>query len=203
MGKIGNWGKTIAFEVSSNKTLTFNNFKRTVSARWHTHNIVNGKPKSEFAGPDSSSVTLEAVLAAERGVRPRATLEKLEKACTLIRNGAKFYSTHPDFNCPTETGFIPDSGAICALITASTGKQPRYFGKPHKETAEMLSRRFGIPAEKTAVVGDRLYTDIALGRNNGLTSILVLTGETKREDVNESNAPDFIFDSIGEISRFF
>lgn len=79
MGKIGNWGRTITFEVSSNKTLTFNNFKRTVSARWHTHNIVNGKPKSEFAGPDSSSVTLEAVLAAERGVRPRATLEKLEK----------------------------------------------------------------------------------------------------------------------------
>ena len=71
MGKIGNWGRTITFEVSSNKTLTFNNFKRTVSARWHTHNIVNGKPKSEFAGPDSSSVTLEAVLAAERGVRPR------------------------------------------------------------------------------------------------------------------------------------
>lgn len=65
MGKIGNWGRTITFEVSSNKTLTFNNFKRTVSARWHTHNIVNGKPKSEFAGPDSSSVTLEAVLAAE------------------------------------------------------------------------------------------------------------------------------------------
>ena len=59
------------------------------------------------------------------------TYEKLEKACTLIRNGARFYSTHPDFNCPTETGFIPDSGAICALITASTGVQPRYFGKPH------------------------------------------------------------------------
>ena len=59
MGKIGSWGRTITFEVSSNKTLTFNNFKRTVSARWHTHNIVNGKPKSEFAGPDSSSVTLK------------------------------------------------------------------------------------------------------------------------------------------------
>ena len=81
MGKIGNWGKTITFEVSSSKTLTFNNFKRTVSGRWNTHNIVNGKPKSEFAGPDLSGVTLEAVLAAERGVRPRATLENLEKAC--------------------------------------------------------------------------------------------------------------------------
>ena len=86
------------------------------------------------------------------------TYEKLEKACTLIRSGAKFYSTHPDFNCPTETGFIPDSGAICALITASTGVQPRYFGKPHKETAEMITRRFGVPFARTAVVGDRLYT---------------------------------------------
>lgn len=56
--------------------------RKTINKQvWHTHNIVNGKPKSEFAGPDSSSVTLEAVLAAERGVRPRATLEKLEKAC--------------------------------------------------------------------------------------------------------------------------
>lgn len=131
------------------------------------------------------------------------TYEKLEKACTLIRNGARFYSTHPDFNCPTETGFIPDSGAICALITASTGVQPRYFGKPHKETAEMITRRFGVPSARTAVVGDRLYTDIALGRNNGLTSILVLTGETKREDVNDANAPDFIFENIGEIAAFF
>ena len=67
--------------VSPDADMMLMDFKRTVSARWHTHNIVNGKPKSEFAGPDSSSVTLEAVLAAERGVRPRATLEKLEKAC--------------------------------------------------------------------------------------------------------------------------
>ncbi len=130
------------------------------------------------------------------------TYEKLEKACTLIRGGAVFYSTHPDFNCPTETGFIPDSGAICALITASTGVKPRYFGKPYRETADMINRRFGIPAERTAVVGDRLYTDIALGRNNGITSILVLTGETRAEDVNETNAPDFVFDNIGCISRY-
>ncbi|MFR5864631.1 MAG: HAD hydrolase-like protein [Acutalibacteraceae bacterium] len=81
--------------------------------------------------------------------------------------------------------------------------QPRYFGKPHKETAEMITRRFGVPSARTAVVGDRLYTDIALGRNNGLTSILVLTGETKREDVNDANAPDFIFENIGEIAAFF
>ena len=131
------------------------------------------------------------------------TYEKLVIACDLIRNGADFYCTHPDFNCPTETGFIPDSGAIAALITSSTGVYPKYFGKPHKETADMISELFGIPFDETAIVGDRLYTDIALGKNNGLMSVLVLTGETKIEDVNEDNAPDIILNGIGEILKYF
>ena len=131
------------------------------------------------------------------------TYEKLVIACDLIRNGADFYCTHPDFNCPTETGFIPDSGAIAALITASTGALPKYFGKPYKETADMISQLFAVPFEKTAIVGDRLYTDIALGKNNGLMSVLVLSGETKIEDVNDGNAPDIILDGIGEILKYF
>ncbi len=130
------------------------------------------------------------------------TYEKLVIACDLIRNGAIFYCTHPDFNCPTETGFIPDSGAIAALITASTGAIPKYFGKPHRETAEMISNLFGVSFDETAIVGDRLYTDIALGKNNGLLSVLVLSGETKIEDVNDSNSPDIILDGIGEILNY-
>jgi len=130
------------------------------------------------------------------------TYEKLVTACDLIRNGAEFFCTHPDFNCPTENGFIPDSGAIAALITASTNVEPKYFGKPYKETADMISDLFGVPFEKTAIVGDRLYTDIALGKNNGLMSVLVLSGETKIDDVNESNAPDIILNGIGEIIEY-
>ncbi len=130
------------------------------------------------------------------------TYEKLVIACDLIRNGADFYCTHPDFNCPTETGFIPDSGAIAALITASTNRTPKYFGKPYKETADMISELFGVDFSETAIVGDRLYTDIALGKNNGLMSVLVLSGETKIEDVNETNAPDIILDGIGEILNY-
>lgn len=130
------------------------------------------------------------------------TYKKLVTACDLIRNGATFYCTHPDFNCPTENGYLPDSGAIAALITASTGAKPRFFGKPCKETADMISMMFGVPFENTAIVGDRLYTDIALGKNNGLLSILVLTGETAREDINEENAPDIVFDGIGDIIRY-
>lgn len=127
------------------------------------------------------------------------TYEKLEIACNLIRNGARFYSTHPDFVCPMEGGVLPDSGAICALLTACTGVTPKYFGKPEHETAAMIEQMFHIPPERTAIVGDRLYTDIALGKHNGLLSILVLTGESSREDINDDNCPDLVLDHIGQI----
>lgn len=77
---IGNWGTTIKFEVTSNKVLTFSDFKRTVSGRWKSHSIVGKKPKGEFAGPDASGVTFDVVLSAEHGVKPRATINALETA---------------------------------------------------------------------------------------------------------------------------
>lgn len=130
------------------------------------------------------------------------TYEKLEHACTLIRNGAKFYSTHPDVNCPTKDGFIPDSGAICEAIKLSTGVEPRYFGKPNAETAEMLCRVSGLEKDEIAMVGDRLYTDIALGKKNGLLSVLVMSGETTEKMLEEAegdNVPDLVFDGIHDI----
>lgn len=130
------------------------------------------------------------------------TYEKLVKACDLLRAGKTYYSTHEDINCPVENGFIPDSGAIAALVTASTGRTPKYFGKPNLETAQMIEEYSNIPLSKTAIVGDRLYTDIALGKNHGILSILVLSGETKIEDVTEDNRADIIFDGIGEIINY-
>ena len=76
------------------------------------------------------------------------TYEKLNNACRLVRGGAEYLSTHPDYNCPTETGFIPDSGAIAAFVTASTGKVPTYFGKPYKETIEMIGEATGYKNEQ-------------------------------------------------------
>lgn len=125
------------------------------------------------------------------------TYEKIERACTFIREGAHFIATHPDLNCPTEDGFIPDCGAMCAMVTASTGVEPRYLGKPFKETVDMIKLITGRGNDEIAFVGDRLYTDIAIGVNNGITSILVLTGETSLADVERSPIkPDFIFDSL-------
>lgn len=81
MAKIGNWGKSIQFSVNSQKQLTFSGFKRTVAGRWAKHSILNQKPKMEFQGPDASGVAMEVVVAAEHGVKPRNTINILEKAC--------------------------------------------------------------------------------------------------------------------------
>ncbi len=132
------------------------------------------------------------------------TYGKLETACRLIRGGAEFLSTHPDFNCPTEQGFIPDSGAICALITASTGVSPVFFGKPCRAAFGMICELTGESAEHLCVFGDRLYTDIALGKQNGATALLVLTGETTERDVEEAaekDRPDFVLPSLADAAE--
>lgn len=129
------------------------------------------------------------------------TYEKLTKACNFIRNGCTFIATHLDLNCPTEDGFIPDCGAICALITASTGVTPKYLGKPFAETLEYVVQKTGYDKKDIVFVGDRLYTDIATGFNHGVTSILVLSGETSVKDLQVSQIkPDYVFPSLKEIA---
>ena len=131
------------------------------------------------------------------------TYEKLERACTYIREGAVFLATHKDINCPTETGFIPDCGAICAAITLSTGVLPRYLGKPCRETLYMVLQRTGYNKDEIAIVGDRIYTDVATGVNNGALGILVLSGETKRADIAASEVqPDGVFESLKEMLEY-
>ena len=131
------------------------------------------------------------------------TYDKLEKACTYIRNGAEFLATHLDINCPTEDGFIPDCGAMCACISLSTGKKPRYLGKPFPETVDMVTSKTGYKKSEIAFVGDRLYTDVATGVNNGSHGLLVLSGETKPEDLKKSETvPDAVFKDLAEISEY-
>ncbi|NLO82489.1 MAG: HAD-IIA family hydrolase [Clostridiales bacterium] len=131
------------------------------------------------------------------------TYDKLSRACAFIRQGLPFIATHLDLNCPTEDGFIPDCGAICAFITASTGVRPKYLGKPFIETLEYLLKYLGCSREEMVFIGDRLYTDIAIGVKHGVTSVLVLTGETKREDLERSDIkPDFVFNRLADLIPF-
>lgn len=129
------------------------------------------------------------------------TYHKLERACTFIREGATFLATHLDINCPTEEGFIPDCGSMCALVSLSTGQEPKYLGKPFAETVEMVLEKTGYRRNEIAFVGDRLYTDVATGVNNGAKGFLVLTGEAKLSDVENSDVePDAIFFSLKDIA---
>jgi 4-nitrophenyl phosphatase len=132
------------------------------------------------------------------------TYEKLEKACTLIRNQVPFLATHPDYNCPTEYGPVPDCGSICAFITRSTGILPKYFGKPQKETMDYITDYLDCTKEELVFVGDRLYTDIAIGAKHGAVTALVLTGETKMEDLAHSDVqPDIIVERLIDLAAYF
>ncbi len=132
------------------------------------------------------------------------TYEKMCRVCDFVRTGLPYLSTHPDYNCPTETGFIPDAGAIHAFIKASAGREPDHIiGKPNRDIMDYLAAREGVDQAHTAMVGDRLYTDVAAGVNNGYTGILVLSGEATMEDVKTSEVePDLIFDSVKDMIPF-
>ncbi len=107
---------------------------------------------------------------------------KMTMLCDHVRAGLPYIATHPDFNCPTETGFIPDIGATIAYVKASTGREPDVvIGKPNSGIVEETLRVTGLKKEEMAMVGDRLYTDIATGVNFGMLSILVMSGETTAE----------------------
>ena len=130
------------------------------------------------------------------------TYQKLWKLCDFARAGLPYFATHPDFNCPTETGYMPDIGAVIAFVHASTGREPDLVvGKPNRMIVDAVARKYGLSIEEMAMVGDRLYTDIALGQTSGITTCLVLSGETHMEDLRDSPfQPTYIFDNLGKIA---
>ncbi|MDR0397396.1 MAG: HAD-IIA family hydrolase [Oscillospiraceae bacterium] len=112
---------------------------------------------------------------------------KMARLCDHVRAGLPYIATHPDFVCPTETGFIPDAGAIIAFVEAAANRRPdAIIGKPYSGIIDAALERIGADRRETALVGDRLYTDIAAGVNNGLLSIMVLTGEAVESDLDGS-----------------
>ncbi len=129
------------------------------------------------------------------------TYKKLQVFCDYVRNGLPYIATHPDFNCPTKTGFMPDIGAIHAFVKASTGRVPdKIVGKPNWDIIDYTLAQMGGTAKNTAIVGDRLYTDIKSGVQNGLCSIFVLSGEASLYDLAHSDTrPHLVFDSVKEM----
>ncbi|HOO23015.1 MAG TPA: HAD-IIA family hydrolase [Clostridia bacterium] len=129
------------------------------------------------------------------------TYEKLFHATNLIGKGRVYIATHPDFVCPSDKGDMPDAGAFMALIEMTNGKRPDVIiGKPCAPMAEFVFDHYSVNPKDVAFVGDRLYTDIKFGKNNKMTSILVLTGETTTEMLHSSDVlPDYVLESVNDL----
>lgn len=134
------------------------------------------------------------------GFTPHAVYEDLAMGALLINHGARFVGTNPDPSIPSELGPLPGAGALLALLTAATSVEPEIVGKPQKLIFEHALRRLGSEKKETAMVGDRLTTDVAGAKAAGLWAILLLSGIAAAEDIQHlPYQPDFVFEDIREL----
>jgi 4-nitrophenyl phosphatase len=136
------------------------------------------------------------------GMDRKLTWNKLTIAALAIRAGATFIGTNPDTTLPTERGLVPGTGAGLAALEAATEVSPLVIGKPQPTLLELAMRRMGVDRNGTAIVGDRLETDILGGKNASLTTVLVLSGITQPEELEGSAyQPDLVFQDIGHFHQ--
>ena len=130
------------------------------------------------------------------------TFKKLHDVSKLLltRKDIPYIATNPDYVCPTEFGSVPDCGSVCDMLYNVSKRRPIFIGKPEPLMPELAMEKMGVAPKETCVVGDRIYTDIKSGINAGCVTVLVLSGETTVEILNESpDKPDFVMDSAEEI----
>jgi 4-nitrophenyl phosphatase len=146
---------------------------------------------------DQPERATHVVVGLDRGL----TYAKLAEACLLIRRGATFIGTNPDLTFPSERGLVPGNGSILAALRAATGVEPLIIGKPQPEIMRQAMAQMNGTPESTAMIGDRLDTDILGGQRAGLTTILMLSGVTSLEDLNHSPIkPDYVFANLDELT---
>jgi NagD protein len=150
---------------------------------------------------DSAEDEPDAVLV---GFDTGLAFPRLCRAAYWLKRGKPFIATHPDRVCPTDQPTVlVDCGSICAALEKATGRAPdAVLGKPDPRMLQGILRRHGLAPENLAMVGDRLYTDMAMARRTGALGVLVLTGETTRaEATKHSPAPDLVVAGLPELGE--
>ena len=138
------------------------------------------------------------------GFDTELTFKKLHDVSKMLcTREMPYIATNPDYVCPTEFGSVPDCGSVCDMIYNATGKRPVVIGKPEALMPELAMAKTGYEKHQTAVIGDRIYTDIKSGINAGTVSILVMSGETTEEILNSSkDKPDVVLPSGKELLEY-
>lgn len=135
------------------------------------------------------------------GLDTQLTYEKCVTASLAIQNGASFIATNKDTNLPNERGLVPGAGSIVALIEKSTRVKPVFVGKPESIIMESALNRLNLDKKDVLMVGDNYETDILAGINNGVDTLLVLTGFTQKEDLNTvADQPTHVVATLDEWS---
>jgi len=128
------------------------------------------------------------------------SFEAITKAIRLILAGSRFIATNPDATGPSAEGPLPATGAVAAMITEATGHRPYFVGKPNPMMFRSALNRIDAHSEVTAMVGDRMDTDVVAGIEAGLETYLVLTGSTNESDIARySFRPDHVHSSIADL----
>lgn len=138
------------------------------------------------------------------GFDTELTFKKLHDVSYLLltRRDIPYIATNPDYVCPTEFGSVPDCGSVCDMLYNVSKRRPVFIGKPSKLMPELAMEKAGYTKEQTAVIGDRIYTDIKSGLNAGTTTILVMSGETTYEVLEASeDKPHYVLESAKEILK--
>ena len=130
------------------------------------------------------------------------SFEKLEKAINLVLKGAKLIGTNPDITGPCETGIVPATGALIAPIEIATGKKAYFVGKPNPLMLRHGLKRLDCRSRDIAFIGDRMDTDIIAGIESNVDTVLVLSGVTALEDIdNFPYRPKYIAQGVGDLVR--
>ncbi len=128
------------------------------------------------------------------------TYEKINRAYKALVRGAELIATHPDDVCPTETDYDIDIGPFIRMFEQMCQTTAVVIGKPNRRMLEMAALEMGVDPQGTVMVGDRLYTDIKMGNLAGTSTILVLSGETSREELEGSDiVPTHVLESVADI----
>lgn len=136
------------------------------------------------------------------GFDTELTFKKLHDVSYMLctRKDLPYIATNPDYVCPTEFGSVPDCGSVCDMLYNVSGRRPVFIGKPEPLMPILAMEKEGFSPEVTAVVGDRIYTDIKSGLNAGAFTVLVMSGETTEKILEESDdKPDMVLKDAGEI----
>lgn len=190
------------FMTSSQATVYYlkNNLPDATLYVCGTQSLIEELRTNGFAVTEETDKTDAVII----GNDTELTFKKIDDICRILTaRDVPYIATNPDYVCPTEYGFVPDCGSVCDMIYNATQKRPLVIGKPQALMPQLAMQKYGATPEQTAVIGDRIYTDIKSGINAGCVTVLVMSGETTEEILNTSDdKPDFVFDNAGEILKY-